>query len=155
MARNKKILQISKNLIGIYWITMLNQEQYDKVKEYATNDFLTKSLYNGFSEVAIKMNYNYFLKVARLTIDWSLFIYISELNRTLNAVLSEHNEFEQHFEQYFETIGLIYGFERANEILFFDGEKNFSDDVIAKAFYIAQKMDMYLVGNLSKIFLKK
>ncbi len=134
----KKFYKYQKSyryLLGYY----VKSKQYDKVKEYATNDFLTKSLYNGFAEVAIKMNYNYFLKVARLTLDWSLFIYISELNRTLNAALSEHNEFEQHFEQYFETIGSIYGFERANEILFFDGEKNFSDDVIAKAFYIAQK----------------
>lgn len=138
-------------LLGYY----VKSEQYDKAKEYATNDFLTKSLYNGFSEVAIKMNYNYFLKVAKLTHDWSLFIYISELNRTLNAVLSEHNEFEQHFEQYFETIGFIYGFERANEILFFDGKKNFSDNVIAKAFYIAEKNGYVPSWKLIEDFFKE
>lgn len=117
----------------------IRSEQYDKVKEYATNDFLTESLYNGYSEPIIKMNYDNFLRVAKLTKDWSLFIYISELNRTLNATISDYNIFEEHFEQYFEAIGLIYGFDRANDILFFDGKQNFSDDLTAKAFYILRR----------------
>lgn len=151
----KKFYKYQKSyryLLGYY----VKSEQYDKVKEYATNDFLTKSLYNGFSEVAIKMNYNYFLKVARLTLDWSLFIYISELNRTLQATISDsYNIFEEYFEQYFETVGLIYGFDRANEILFFDGEKNFSDDVIAKAFYIAQQNGYVANWKLIEDFFKE
>lgn len=111
--------------------------QYDKVKEYATNDFLTKSLYNGYSETVIKMNYDCFLKVAKITLDWSLFIFISELNRTLNATISDQrNEFEEHFEQYIESIGFVYGFDRANDILFFDTKQNFSDELTVKAFYI-------------------
>lgn len=114
----------------------IRSEQYDKVKEYASNDFLTESLYNGYSEPIIKMNYDNFLRVAKLTKDWSLFIYISELNRTLNATISDYNIFEEHFEQYFEAIGLIYGFNRANDILFFDGKQNFRDDLTAKAFYV-------------------
>jgi len=118
----------------------VKSEQYDKIKKYASNNFLTKSLYSGFSKSAIKINYDYFLRAAKLTTDWVLFIFIGELNRTLNATISnQHNEFEEYFEEYFEAIGLIYGFDRANEILFFDGEQNFSDEITAKAFYIAQK----------------
>lgn len=115
-------------------------EKYKKVKKYATNDFLTQSLYNGYPEYTIKKNYDNFLNAAQQTQDWALFVYISEINRNMNATISEHyNEFEEKFEQYFEAIGLIYGFERANDILFFDGKQNFSDVLIAKAFYISQK----------------
>lgn len=49
------------------------------------------------------------------------------------------NEFEERFEDYFEAIGLTYGFEQANEILFFEGKENFSNEIIAKAFYISQR----------------
>jgi len=115
--------------------------KYKKVKKHATNDFLTKSLYYGYSENSIKNNHDNFLYVAKETQDWELFIYISELNRTINATLSDNqtNEFEERFEDYFEAIGLIYGFDKANKILFFEGNANFSDELIAKAFYISQR----------------
>lgn len=115
-------------------------EKYKKVKQYATNDFLTKSLYSGYSEAVIKKNYDNFLFVAKESQDWGLFAYISELNRTIFATISEEyrNEFIERFELYFEAVGLIYGFEKANSILFFDGKQNFSDEIIAKAFYVSQ-----------------
>jgi len=114
--------------------------KYKKVKKFATDDFLTKSLYYGYPESVIKINYDNFLYVAKEKQDWELFIYISELNRTMQSTLSDdYNEFEERFELYFEAIGLIYGFERANSILFFDGKQNFSDELVAKAFYISQK----------------
>ena len=115
--------------------------KYKKVKKYAINDFLTKSLYHGYSESIIKINYDNFLYVAKETQDWKLFIYISELNRTIDSTLSDNqiNEFEERFEEYFEVVGLIYGFEKANEILFFDEKQNYSNEIIAKAFYISQK----------------
>lgn len=116
-------------------------EKYNKVKKYATNDFLTESLYHGYSENIIKLNYDNFLYVAKESQDWELFIYISELNRTINATLSGNqiNEFEERFEDYFEAIGHTYGFEQANEILFFDGKANFTTEIIVKAFYISQR----------------
>ncbi|PHR55999.1 MAG: hypothetical protein COA44_09015 [Arcobacter sp.] len=115
-------------------------KKYKKIKRYATNDFLTKSLYRGYSENVIKINYTNFLYTARETQDWPLYIYISELNRTIYTTLSEdyHSEFLTNFELYFEAIGLIYGFDTANKILFFDGEKTFSNEITAKAFYISQ-----------------
>ncbi len=124
-------------LLGYY----IKLDKYKKVKKYATNDFLTKSLYHGYSESIIRINYDNFLYVAKESQDWGSFIYISELNRTINSTLSDNqiNEFEERFEDYFEAIGLIYGFEKANEILFFEGKENFSDEIIAKAFYISQR----------------
>ncbi len=119
-------------------------DKFKKVKKYATNDFLTKSLYHGYSESIIKINYDNFLYVAKETQDWSLFIYISELNRTMQSTLSDsYNEFEEKFELYFEAIGLIYGFEKANEILYFDGKQNFSDEKLAEAFYISELNGYY------------
>jgi len=125
-------------------------DKFKKIKRYATNDFLTKSLYHGYSESIIKLNYDNFLYVAKETQDWSLFIYLSELNRTMQSTLSDsYNEFEERFEDYFEAIGLIYGFEKANEILFFEGKENFSDEIIAKAFYISQRN--HYIPNWKKI----
>jgi hypothetical protein len=116
-------------------------KKYKNIKKYATNDFLTKSLYRGYSEGVIKINYDNFLYVARETLDWSLYIFISELNRTIYTTISDdyNSEFLERFELYFEAVGSIYGFERANEMLFFDGAANFSKEIIAKAFYISQK----------------
>jgi len=119
-------------------------DEFKKVKKYATNDFLTKSLYHGYSEPIIKNNYDCFLYVAKETQDWSLFIYISELNRTMQSTLSDsYNEFEEKFELYFEAIGLIYGFEKANNILFFDGKQNFTNEKLAEAFYISELNGYY------------
>jgi len=115
-------------------------DKFKKINRYATNDFLTKSLYHGYSEPIIKKNYDNFLYVANKSQDWALFVYISELNRTMQSTLSDsYNEFEERFELYFEAIGLVYGFERANSILYFDGKQNFRDELIVKAFYISQK----------------
>lgn len=131
-------------------------KKYKKVKKYATNDFLTKSLYHGYSEGIIKTNYDNFLYVARETLDWSLYVYISELNRTIYTTISDdyNSEFLERFELYFEAVGLIYGFEKANEMLFFDGEANFGNEIIAKAFYISQKNGFIPNWNLLDDYFK-
>lgn len=125
-------------------------KKYKKIKTYASVDFLTNSLYNGYSEDTIKINYDNFLYVARETLDWSLFIFLSESNRTIYTTSSEdyNSEFLENFELYFEAVGLIYGFNRAYEMLFFDGEQNFSDLVTAKAFYILDEYDYPIDWNL-------
>jgi len=123
---------------------------------YASVDFLTNSLYNGYSEDTIKINYDNFLYVARETLDWSLFIYLSESNRTIYTTISEdyNSEFLENFELYFDAVGLIYGFNRAYEMLFFNGEQNFSDLVTAKAFYILDEYDYPIDWNLLGKFFK-
>lgn len=119
----------------------LKQKRYDDIKQYATNEFLTNSLYHGYSETTIRINYFNFLYTAKETLDWSLYIYLSELNRTIYMTISEeyNSDFLENFELYFEAVGQIYGFKKANEILFFDGKKNFNNEIIAKGFYISQK----------------
>lgn len=136
-----------------YYIKLKN---YTNVKKYATNDFLTKSLYHGYSEGIIKTNYDNFLYVARETLDWSLYVYISELNRTIYTTISDdyNSEFLERFELYFEAVGLIYGFEKSNEMLFFDGEANFSNEIIAKAFYISQRNGFVPRWNLLEGYFK-
>jgi hypothetical protein len=131
-------------------------EKYKKIQKYATKYFLTKSLYRGYSEGVIKINYDNFLYVARETLDWSRYIFISELNRTIYTTISDdcNSEFLERFELYFEAVGSIYGFERANEILFFDGEANFSNEIIAKAFYISQKNGLIPNWNLLENYFK-
>ncbi|WP_428019464.1 hypothetical protein [Arcobacter sp.] len=131
-------------------------KKYKKIKTYASVDFLTKSLYNGYSEDTIKINYDNFLYVAKETLDWALFIYLSETNRTIYTTISEdyNSEFLENFELYFEAVGLIYGFNRAYEMLFFDGEQNFSDSVTANAFYILDKYNYPVDWSLIKEFFK-
>ena len=120
---------------------MIKSEQYDEVLNYANNNFLNESLFNGHSESSIKNNIKNFVIVAGILQNWPLFIYVNELNRTIVATNSEENysQFLENFEDYFEAICLIHGTEKANSLLFFNGEKNFNDEIIAKAFRILQK----------------
>ena len=120
---------------------LIKSEDYNEALNIADNNFLINSLYQGHSEAAIKNNYKGFLHIANILQKWDLFIYLSELNRTILATNSEdsHSQFLQNFEIYFETICLIYGTEKANSLLFFDDDKNFSDEITAKAFVILQR----------------
>ena len=83
----------------------IKSKKFNKVKKYAKIDFLSKSLLNGYSKELIKNNYDKFSYIASQTKDWSLFIFISELNRTINSSLSEnYDEFLQNFKKYFNLI---------------------------------------------------
>lgn len=115
--------------------------QYDEVSKYAENSFLSKSLYHGHSESLIKSNYKNFLHVAERSQDWPLFIYAGELYRAISTTNTEehHSQFLENFELYFEAICSIYGTEKANALLFFNGEKNYSDRITAKGFTILQE----------------
>lgn len=119
----------------------IKSERYEDVLQYTDNDFLISSLYHCHPEIIIKNNFKKFLRVAYVLKDWALFIYLSELNRTISTTNSEehYSQFLENFELYFEAICLIHGAETANSLLFFNGEKNFNDEVIAKAFNILQK----------------
>ncbi|MDP8171084.1 hypothetical protein QJU96_07260 [Pasteurella skyensis] len=120
---------------------LIKSENYQAALPYATNDFLADSLYYGHSESAIKTNVMNFALIAEKSQDWALFIYLNELSRTIDTTNSEeyHSQFEENFELYFEAVCLIYGTDRANELLFFNREKNFNDRVTAQAFCILQK----------------
>lgn len=98
-------------------------------------------MYYAHSEILIRRNYESFLSVAKKTQNWPLFIYASELNRAINTTSSEehHSQFLDNFELYFEAICLIYGVEKANALLYFNGENNHSDSVTAQAFRILEK----------------
>ncbi len=120
---------------------LILSEQYDEARKYADNNFLSRSLYYGHSEKLIKNNYKNFLHAAEKSHDWSLFIYAAELHRAIATTNSEehHSQFLENFELYFEAICSIYGVEKANALLFFNGEKNFSDRHTAKGFKTLQK----------------
>lgn len=119
----------------------IRSNRHNDILEYTNNDFLVNSLYYGHPERLIKNNFKYFLRVAEFLQDWPLFIYLSELNRAISTTNAEeyHSQFLENFELYFEAICLIYGAEHANSLLFYNGEKNFNDEVTAKAFSILQK----------------
>tara|TARA_R110002020_G_scaffold474438_1_gene705754 strand:- start:1288 stop:6033 length:4746 start_codon:yes stop_codon:yes gene_type:complete len=119
----------------------IRSDRYEDVLGYMDNDFLVNSLYHGYPEKVIKNNFKNFLRVADALQDWSLFIYLGELNRTISTTNTEehYSQFLENFELYFEAICLIHGTETANSLLSFNGEKNFNDEVTAKAFSILQK----------------
>jgi hypothetical protein len=120
---------------------LILSEQYDAASKYAENTFLSKSLYFGHPESLIKNNYKNFLHVAEKSQDWPLFIYSSELHRAISTTNSEehHSQFLENFELYFEAICSIYGTEKANALLFYNGEKNYSERITAKGFMILQE----------------
>lgn len=119
----------------------IRSDRYKDILQYTDNEFLANSLYYGHPERVIKNNFKHFLRAAEFLQDWSLFIYLSELNRTISTTNTEehYSQFLESFDLYFEAICLIYGTEKANSLLFFNGEKNFNDQVTAKAFSILQK----------------
>jgi hypothetical protein len=120
---------------------LILSERYEDASKYAEKNFLSKSLYYGHSESLIKNNYKNFLHVAEKSQDWPLFIYSGELHRAISTTNSEenHSQFLDNFELYFEAICSIYGTEKANALLFFNGEKNYSDRITAKGFTILQE----------------
>lgn len=120
---------------------LILSKQYEKANKLANNRFLAKSLYYGHSEALIWNNYKSFLHIAKKSQNWSLFIYSSELHRAISTTSSEehHSQFLDNFELYFEAICSIYGTEKANSLLFFNGEKNYSDNITAKAFTVLQE----------------
>jgi hypothetical protein len=122
---------------------LILSKQYDEASKFAENSFLSKSLYYGHSESPINNNYKNFLSVAERTQNWSLFIYANELHRAISTTNSvEHqSQFLDNFELYFEAFCSISGTEKANALLFFNGEKNYSDIITAKGFMILQKYD--------------
>lgn len=120
---------------------LMRVKKYDDISRYALNNFLTNSLYYAHSETLIRKNYKSFLSVARNTQNWPLFVFASELNRTINTTSSEEHlsQFLDNFELYFEAVCLIYGVEKANALLYFNGEKNHKNSVTAQAFKILEK----------------
>ncbi|KZN65263.1 hypothetical protein N473_01425 [Pseudoalteromonas luteoviolacea CPMOR-1] len=120
---------------------LMRAKKYEDISRYASDNFLPNSLYYAHSESLIRRNYESFLSVAKKTQNWSLFVYASELNRAINTTSSEehYSQFLQNFELYFEAICLIYGVEKANALLYFNGEKNHSNAVTAQAFRILEK----------------
>ncbi|WP_108175602.1 ATP-binding protein [Vibrio splendidus] len=119
---------------------LIKMEEYDEVKSFAKNKFLSQSLYYAHPESLIRSNFNRFVLVAKETKDWELFIYTGELKRAIESTCSEehHSQFLESFELYFEAVCLIYGPNKANSLLYYYDEKNYSDDVIAKAFRILE-----------------
>ncbi|WP_241149022.1 ATP-binding protein [Photobacterium sanguinicancri] len=120
---------------------LILSERYEDASAYAEKSFLSKSLYYGHSESLIKNNYKHFLNVAERSQDWPLFIYSGELHRAISTTNSEenHSQFLDNFELYFEAICTIYGTEKANALLFYNGEKNYSDRITAQGFMILQE----------------
>ena len=120
---------------------LVRMGQYQEISHFAKNKFLSNSLYYAHSESLIKNNYESFLHVAQKTQDWPLFIYAGELKRAIETTSSEehHSQFLENFELYFEAVCLIYGANKANSLLYFNGEKNHSDSVTAQAFRILEQ----------------
>lgn len=120
---------------------LILSDQYKETGKFAENSFLAKSLYYGHSESLIRNNYKKFLHVAKKTQNWPLFIYSSELHRAISTTNSEehHSQFLENFELYFEAFCSIYGTEKANDLLFFNGQKKYSASITAKAFMILQE----------------
>lgn len=133
---------------------LIKNEQYEDVLPFANLKFLSESLFHGYSESVINVNYKNFVEVAIKLQDWCLFIYLSELSRTIATTNIEdyHSAFLDNFEIYFETFYLLYGFEKAYSLLFFNGEKTYDDKVIAKAFCILQRygyiLDWQIIDRL-------
>jgi len=90
---------------------------YESLYKYITKEFVTKSIYWGYTWEIIIKNYKYLLKTISLKQDFSNLIILNELNRTL---ASTKDEFYEIYELYFETLGFLRGFKYVSDYLTFE-----------------------------------
>lgn len=91
----------------------------ESVIDYVQKDFITKSIYHGYSLALIKHNYQYMLKAVLRKQDFPKIIIANELNKILN---STQDIFDEQFNIYLETLGYVHGFKHVSNYLSFEGE---------------------------------
>ena len=122
--------------------------QSDKIKEilsYLSYDFLIQSVMHGYSWQLIKNNLQYFLYSCVNEKDLPSIILLNELKHTL---ISTENEFEESFENYFEALGYLKGFEQAVNYLSFEDRGTLQLELGIKACYICDLQGVAPPWNL-------
>jgi energy-coupling factor transporter ATP-binding protein EcfA2 len=104
-----------------------------KILNNLTYDFLVRSVANGYSWQLIKNNYRYLLYACVEERNIPAIILLNELKHTL---ISTEYEFDESFENYFEALGYLRGFDQAVNYLSFEDQVTLSLDLGIKACYV-------------------
>lgn len=108
-----------------YLNILLDIHEYNKILEYLDKEFIVNSLFEGYSNELIKKNYSIFLKAAT---EISSFSDISLILQLGNQLETTKEEFVEINELYFKAVGYIYGFDRVNDLLSYEGEATLSQE---------------------------
>lgn len=100
-----------------YFQLLYDTGKFDRILEYLTPEFITKSIYNGHSFDAVKSNYYFFAKSALKKMDFSNIILVNELNKVLS---STEDTFYDEFHLYFSALGYLKGFKSVSDYLVFE-----------------------------------
>ena len=95
----------------------------DKIVEFITKDYVTKSVFHGHSWNSIKSNYDYLLKASLKLKSFPKVILANEINKTLS---STEDEFLDSTENYLEALGHARGFKFVSQYLSYEGQPTLS-----------------------------
>ena len=130
-----------------YFPLLLECDITKKILKYLTSDFLIQSVAHGYSWQLIKNNLRYLLYACVKEKDFPSIVLLNELKHTL---LSTENEFEGSFENYFDALGYLVGFDQAVNYLSFEDKGTLSYTLGIQACYIcdihgiAPPWDLYI-----------
>lgn len=122
---------------------LFESKRYEDIKEYINIRFFANSLINGYDKESIKTNYKIFVKTAEATMDWPLFILLSEISRNIYSF--DTSEFySSDFKLYFQAIFNVKGIDVARNILMYEGDTNLSTEYGLKGCYAIDADDLVL-----------
>lgn len=102
-----------------YLNILLDVQEYSKILTYLDKEFFVNSLVQGYSRELIIRNYNIFLNAATKI---NSFYDIALILQLGNQIDSTRVEFDEIKDLYFNAVGYIYGFDRVNNLLSYEGE---------------------------------
>jgi len=101
-----------------YFQLLFDSKKYYKILEYLNNDFVTLSIYHGYSFDAIKSNYPYLAKSAIKEKNFPKIIQANEINKVLS---STEETYKEGFTLYLSALGHLRGFKTIADYLIFEG----------------------------------
>ncbi|MCQ2011969.1 ATP-binding protein [Clostridium butyricum] len=116
-----------------YLNMLLDIQEYDKILTYLNKEFVVNSLVGGYSNELIMKNYRIFLKAATEVKSFSNISLILQLSNQIESTKEEFNEVK---ELYFKAVGYIYGFDRVNDLLSYEGECTLKQEEGLKVCYL-------------------
>lgn len=102
-----------------YLSVLIETKRYAEILGLITDQFVSKSLIHGHSYYAMKKNYKYFLMAVCEKQNAPKLITVNEISRTIS---STEDEYYEHFELYFQSLGKLKGFKSAVDYLSFQGK---------------------------------
>jgi len=119
-----------------YLECLYDASQTGKVLSYLQPNFITESVVSGQPWSLIERNFRYLVKAACDTKNLPAVVLLNELNKILAGA---RNNLEEIFEDYFQLLGRLQGYDSVSRYLVYDGNANLSTEQGLKVCYACEK----------------